>query len=198
MKQQTAVALVLATALTLSGCSLVGRSRPSVATDGGAGRVVLEDAGVAVTFPDDWQSESLPSTTGGGVAAVLGPDQRDLLIPVVSEVSPTMHDRCVVSDIGQFVLAHSEWRTLDDVLGGFEHLLAADPRWADLDVATLELAVGQTGRISRVVNGEAASVTTYVFARPDAWIMLECFSETIPTPDWSSIAATLEFLPAAE
>ena len=44
---------ILATALILSGCSLVERLDPSTSLEPVGGRVDLPDAGIAVTFPDE-------------------------------------------------------------------------------------------------------------------------------------------------
>ena len=196
MKQQATVVvvLILAIALFLSGCSLVGLPGPSALTDAGEGSAALEDAAIAVTFPDGWLLESPPSVPSLGVATALEPDQRDLLVPLVTAMPPTRHDRCVVADIAPLVDARPEWQTLADVVAGFEHLLAADPRRVGLDITTLELPAGQTGRISWTVRGEAESVSTYIFRRADAWFILECVAQSVPPPDWRSIATGFEFL----
>lgn len=82
------------------------------------------------------------------------------------------------------------------MVGGFQHRLAADRRWVGLKATIVQLPARQAGCISGSVHGEAASATTYVFAQPDAWYRLECFAQAIPAPDWRSIAATVDFLPA--
>lgn len=197
MQQQATVVTVLVfmTTLVLAGCSLVERLGPAALTEAGDGRVVLLDAGIALTFPDDWLLESPPSMDGGGLTAVLGPDQRDLVVPLVTAVPPTRHDRCVVVDIAPLVEAQLGWRTLDDVVADFERLLADDARWVDLDSEFLELPAGRAGRLSRAVDGEAASVTTYVFTRVEAWFLLECSAQTVPPPAWHTLAESFEFLP---
>jgi hypothetical protein len=186
--------LVLGTVLMLSGCTLVERIGPMTRIDALGGRAGLLEAGIAVTFPDDWLRESPPSLAGGGVAAVLEPDQRDLLVPLLKVMPPTRHDWCVVADIAPLVEAQAEWRTLDDVVGGFERRLAADPRWVELDSAILELPAGPTGRLTRVVAHEASSVTTYVFTQADTWFMLECFAQTVRPKDWLPLAESFQFL----
>ena len=189
---------ILATVLILSGCSLVERLDPSTSLEPVGGRVDLPDAGIAVTFPDDWLLERRPTPLGDGVAGALEPDQLDLLAPLVAAVPPTMHDRCVVADIARLVSAQPEWQRLDAVVAGFELLLAADPRWVGLETAILELPAGQTGRISRTLDGEATTVTTYVFTQADAWFMLECVTQAVPPADWGAIAATVDLLPGPQ
>jgi len=195
-RRATVVAVfALATALVLSGCSLPGRIGTSKLTDVGEGRLVLDDAGIAVTFPHDWLLESPPSVASRGLAAVLPPGQRDLLVPLVAAMPPTRHDRCVVADIAPLVGARPEWRTLDDVVTGVQRLFAQRPRWVGLDSAIVELPSGQAGRVSRVIKGEAASFTTYFFTEAEAWFMLECFAQTVRPRDWRSLAESFEFLP---
>ena len=147
-------------ALSLSGCSLIGRLGRSVSSVAPGGLVELPEAGIAVTFPDDWLLESPPPLVSGGLAAVIEPGQRDLIVPLVSAMPPTRHDRCVVADITPLAGVRSEWRTLEDVVVGFERLLAADPRWVGTDATIVDLPAGPAGRITRAVDHEAASVTT--------------------------------------
>jgi hypothetical protein len=186
--------LVLGTVLMLSGCTLIEQVRPSARIDALGGRVELPEAGIAVTFPDDWLRESPPSLAGGGVAAVLEPDQRELLVPLLKVMPPSRHDWCVVADITPLVEAQAEWQTLDDVVGGLERRLAADPRWVGLGTTILGLPAGPTGQITRSVAHEASSVTTFIFTQPEAWSMLECFAQTVRPKDWLPIAESFEFV----
>ena len=200
MKQRAMTVLLslLATALILSGCSLFERLDPSTSMEPADGRVELPDAGIAVTLPDGWLLERRAAPLAEGVAGTLEQDQLGLLVPLVEAVPPTMHDRCVISDIAPLVVAQPGWLELDAVVAGFERLLADDPRWVGLKTEVLELPAGRTGRISRTLDGEATSVTTYVFTHADAWFILECVSQAVPPPDWRKVAATVDLFPAPQ
>jgi hypothetical protein len=200
MKQQsigTAV-LVLVMAVMLAGCSPLEQydlDQRQIASDG---RIELPEAGIALAFPDDWMLEARPTTRNVGLASVLDPEARDMLVPVVAAVPGHRHDHCVVVDFAPLVQARPDWSTLDDVVAGFAAMLGSDPRWLGLDSTIIDLPLGRAGRILRDRAGEAESVSTYVFTQVDAWLYLECVAHSVPSEDWRSIAETFEFLPAAE
>jgi hypothetical protein len=161
----------------------------------GGQRVEVPEAGIALTFPDDWAIEEVTAAGNEGTTSVLDPEMSGLLTTVVAAVPPTMHDRCVVVDFTLLVRSNPDWTSLDDVIAGFLLLMEDDPRWVGLESTFMDLPAGRTGRILRAVDSEAEFVSTYYFTDSDAWFYLECVSHEIPRADWLSIADTFEFPP---
>ncbi len=190
----TGIAVVIILVMVLMSCSLEQRSDRAQITVDPAGRVESVEIGIALTFPEDWQVEAWPASSTEPLTSIREPDLRELIIPVVAAVPPTRHDRCVLVDLGPLVEAQAGWTTLEEVVGGLRQLLEADGRWVAFGSTVVDLPAGPTGRIQRVRDGEAESVSSYVFTRAEAWFLLECVVHEVLTEDWRSIARTFEFL----
>jgi hypothetical protein len=137
-------------------------------------RVEAPEAGIAVTFPDDWVVEVQPimsdavlsaEAPGGGSCAVMLPD-------------------------------HTRWSDLDDAGESFLSVMR------DFGAATTSLAlrlpVGDVIRIDTEVPEEGYFSSIYLLHDGTTFYGLMCDASDAPDDDWLSIAETFEFLPAEE
>lgn len=190
--------LALAATVSLGGCSMLGQLASYQQLTPIDGRIELPEAGIALAFPNGWQLEPRPTSSGVGLASTLDPEWQAQLVPLVAALPGHRHDRCAVVDATAVVQAWSERPTLDEVVGLFEASLGTDRRWGELESDFVELPAGRVGRILRDRVGESESASIWVFSRADAWFYLECVTHSRLSEDWRSIAQTFEFLPAAE
>ncbi len=190
--------LVLVASVSLTGCSLLGQLEAAQELPALDGRVELPEAGIAVTFPDDWLLDTRRIDDVVGLASAFDPESQAMLAPVVAAVPGHRHDRCVVVDATPMVQARWGRPALAEVVAELEALLGSDPHWVDLDAALIDLPAGRAGRILRKRLGESEAVSTYVFTQADAWFYLECVAHSDSAGNWRSIAKTFEFLPVAD
>jgi hypothetical protein len=182
-------------------------------------RVEVPEAGIAVTFPDEWQVEVRMDPVDldhpHGPAELLRPDDRawDVLRAVAPhgascQVQLYQTNELMLQDVAAW------FQRLGDVMPDYE---TAAPRYIQLPAGTAmvsevihydyEESPGPEPENEPVMESprhveDARAIykqhVAYVLGRGDAIAMLICDDQEPPSDRWLSIAETFEFLPPVE
>ena len=154
-------------------------------------RVEVPEAGIALTFPVDWEvridTSDLPGE-GGAFAVVSG---REAASDVTCEVY--LYGPCTGSPFGDCAAA------LDEVAARMVAYFDADESSSRTDESTaMDLPAGYAVRVDTEWIDEGAFGSSYLLTDGKVHDSLLCRGSERPEDRWLSIAKTFEFLPAEE
>jgi hypothetical protein len=140
-------------------------------------RVEAPEAGIAVTFPDDWVVEVQPVMSD----AVLSAEA-----PSGGSCEVTLQDG-------------SRWSSLDEAAEFFASVMSDFGPEVEATSTALRLPVGDAVRIDVELPEEESSAAFYLLTDGTTFYVLRCAAFSDPPEDrWLSIAETFEFLPMEE
>jgi len=174
MMSRLTIALLATFLLSIGAGNAALAQSPSPSPTALTQRVEAPEAGIAVTFPDDWVVEVGPIMSGA----------------VLSAEAPG-GDTCAV-----MLPDHTRWSDLDDA-GEFIQSVLRDFGAATTSTA-LRLPVGDAIRIDAEVAEEGFFDTTYLLTDGTTFYGLTCDASDPPDGRWLAIAESFEFLPAEE